>query len=205
MPLEPSAVGAAFAQHHPAADGGWIPAETFGHPAGKARAPVHGGHQSLRVDQLRLQLDDEQAARGWMPGEDIDDATLAIDREADLSAPLPGRSASEQAHERLVQIGVRRTCDALDVCALPAQPEVEAGAEGGGDGSRLEDRYARHSAALEPAHGLTPKSGAAGDIGLAKTLADAQDTQGVAQANVVHRPMMGVLSSPALCPCQRTA
>lgn len=99
MSLDAAAVRAALAQHYPGADRTWLPSKARRDLATKPNAPIHRGYQRLRVGQLGLELDDEQAAAGGVPGQDVDDASFAVDRETDLASPHPPSATSEEPHQ----------------------------------------------------------------------------------------------------------
>src|SRR3972149_3058400 len=92
-PLEASVhVRVRAAGAHPArlrGVGAWAPdpsrrAGRGGGGGGEPALAVKGAHDLLWIDDLRLQLDDQQRARGDMPGQDVNHAALPIDRTSSL-------------------------------------------------------------------------------------------------------------------------
>ena len=70
---------------------------------------VHGPDQVVHVDDVGLELDDEKCAATRVPGEDVDHAAFAIDRERDLGLDRPRRQVvAEHPRDLLVQRGVPR-------------------------------------------------------------------------------------------------
>ena len=88
----------------------------------QADTAMHRGHQLLRIDELRLELDDEQASGLRMPGQDVDHAALAVvarrSPQAATSSPAaqPGLRATDSC-----MVGVRGVQDAVEFRALPPQ------------------------------------------------------------------------------------
>ena len=121
-----------------------------------------------------------------MPGEDVDYAALTEDRVTDLSAPLPRASATEQASQRLVQVGMCRAGDSIELRALPPELKVERGTHRGRDGPNLMQGRSADAAALESAHRLSADPGSPGDIGLPQPLPDAKDAEGGTETDIVH-------------------
>lgn len=173
----------------------------------ESHSPAHHRREPLRVNQLRLEFDDEQRLTLRMPGEDVDDPALAIDREADFRSPRPAIGRREETNEGFVQIGVCRIQDPIHVGALPADPDIDSRAERRSHIAQHGQLRPGHSTTLDAAYQLATDAGAASHIGLAQVLTDADSADGVADANVVHAGMvangaslalLGALGTPAI-------
>ena len=99
-------VRAAFRHDHPRAYGKGIPAKPIGDLSGKSSSLVHRAEETAYLHDLGLELDHEEHPSPWMPGEDIDDPALAVDRERDLWLELPTVETTEQRRHRLVHRGM---------------------------------------------------------------------------------------------------
>jgi hypothetical protein len=195
---QPTLLGATAPDDDPGADCDRVPATLAGDDEPQAAPAVHRGDQLLGVRELGLELDDEQAPRLGMPRQDVDDASLAIVREGDLRQPGPPGELSKTSGHGLVQLRVCGVHEAIKVGALPAGPYVQPGPERGGDGSGGIERVASRRPALQPADELARDTSAARDVHLAEMLADADDAQGVADADVIHAGTMATVTSRRL-------
>jgi len=85
---------------------------------------------------------------------------------------------------------VSRAGDTIDVGALPPKPQVDRRAESSRDRSHHIDGGAAQTTSLEAAHCFSAEAGAAGNVGLAQVLADAEHAEGAAKPDIVHRRMV---------------
>ena len=98
-------------------------------------SPMHRGDEFLRVHELRLELDDEQAPRLRVPGEDVDDATLAVDRAKLTSGShVQPSSVPRSSRDGLMHVRMLRVQHPIEVGALPPQPDVDPDTQSAGDG-----------------------------------------------------------------------
>ena len=94
-----------------------------------AAFPVDGPDELVHVCDVRLQLDDEEGASTGMPGEDVDDAPLAVDRERDLGLGDPLRQLGHVPRDQLVESGMARVQQPIEVAGSPAGREIDANVE----------------------------------------------------------------------------
>lgn len=186
MTLQPAPAGAPIEDDDPGTDARGRPAELLGDARAEPDPPVHGRDQVLWINEDRLELDDQEAARLGVPGEDVDDPALAIDREADLRSPDPALDRSEVAHEGFVQVSMCFVRDSIDVAALPAQSDVSPDAECCGYAAEDVEGDATEASALEAADHLSRGTRTARDVCLSQALADSDDAKRVADADVIH-------------------
>jgi hypothetical protein len=170
----------------PCADRRRLPPELRGDPRSQANASAHALDETLRVDDGGLQLDDEQAPRLRVPGQDVDDASLTVDGEAHLRSPRPAHQGAEITSQFLVKACVRLVDDTIKVAAAPARPNVQADALRGGDGAARLERDASEPSVLKPTDDLALDPSPPCDVGLAKAGPDADDTDDRSDAHVVH-------------------
>jgi hypothetical protein len=83
---------------------------------------------------------------------------------------------------------VRLVEDAVKIAAAPACPDVQADAQGGGDGTARVERDAPEPSTLQPADDLAPDPGPSGDVGLAKASPSADDAKDCPDVRIVHVP-----------------
>ena len=86
---EPPALSAAPAHDDPAADRQRVPAMRLGDLGSEANATMHHRHEPLRIHELGLELDDQEAPTLRVPSEDVDDAALAVVGKSDFGEPYP--------------------------------------------------------------------------------------------------------------------
>ncbi len=86
-----------------------------------------------------------------MPGEDVDDAALAVDRERHLRREDPVRHClAEPARDRLVQHRVRPIEQPVEVATTPARDEIDPDLERCADGPQAVDGLRADLPALDP-------------------------------------------------------
>ena len=132
-------IRASVGDRDPARYGRGTPTTLPGDARREATLPVDAPHQLIDVDELGLQLDDEQAARGWMPCKTVDDPTLAVHREGDLRLEDPSRKGDEPDREGLMQRRVACVDEPPEVPAMPADRQVQSRVEGYCDRSNVVD------------------------------------------------------------------
>ncbi len=125
----PASVRRRVGDEDPTADRCRLPSALASDHAGDPTVSIDGRHQVLDVHDGRLELDDQERPAARMPGEDVDDATFAVDGERDLGAVHPSREPSEHPGDCLVQRGVAGTEQAVELASAPpgnhVNPDVE--------------------------------------------------------------------------------
>ncbi len=170
MRRERAAIRAVVGEDDPGRDRDRIPAPLSSDDSGQSPFPIDGPHQLVDVDELRLQLDDEQDPARRMPGEDVDDPALAIDREGHLGFCDPALERREHASHRFVHRSVAGVEHPAEVAALPANDSVEPGVERIRHPSDLTQRDGGQVAALDPPDDPTRDPRASGEIVLTPPL-----------------------------------
>jgi hypothetical protein len=160
---QPAAVRRALGHGNPGAHGDRLPAEVAHHLRREASVAIDRPDQTLHVDDLRLQLDDEQRPGRSQPGHDVDHPALAPDRERTLRDHLPpGRG--EGADDELVHRGVPGVQEAVELRAVPAQDDVEVRLQRHGNGLQLPHPNPGEVAALHGGDHGARHLRAAGDL-----------------------------------------
>ena len=132
----------------------------LGHPAEPGRdlccepaLPVDCADEVIDVDDVRLELDHEQGAMTGMPGQDVDDATLAVDRERRLRSERPSRQViPEHPGNQFMQLRMPGIEQSVQVAGTPSGDQIHPDIE---RSRHLADRLERqlvHVAALDPRH-----------------------------------------------------
>lgn len=96
-------IGPAVRDDHPGRNRHGIPTPVARDLSGQPPALIHLGHEEVHVNDVGLELDDDERPGAGMPGEDVDDAPLAVDRERHLWIEDPiGKVLGEPARDRFV-------------------------------------------------------------------------------------------------------
>ena len=136
----------------PLADGQRIPTAVPRDLGGETLLAVHRAEQLVDVGDGCLELDDEQRAGGLMPGEDVDDAALAVDREGHLRGEYPlGELVGEPPCDQLVQLGVPGVEQPIQVAGPPTGVDVDPDVERSGDAPDVVQAHRADVTALHPA------------------------------------------------------
>jgi hypothetical protein len=102
------------------------------------------------------------------------------------------------AYDRLVKVCMGCIDYPVEVAALPAQSDIHVRSERRRDGPKRSQRVPIDGPVFQAADRLPPDASASGDVGLAEAFADAYDTQGVADADVVHGAIVAIGTSRGL-------
>jgi len=95
----------------------------------------------VHVRPVGLEFDHQQGAPTRMPGEDVDDSALAVDREGDLRREDPcGQLVPERSRDGLVQRRVRAVQEAVEIAGAPAGHQVHPDVQGRRDRPNAVDR-----------------------------------------------------------------
>ena len=95
--------------------------------------PIESADRFLDVDKLRLELDDEQRASLRVPGEDVDPATLAVDRERHFRMDLPAGQQREQARDGVVHRRMASVEQSVGFASSPAPENIDPDVQGSAD------------------------------------------------------------------------
>ena len=96
-----------------------------------------------------LDFDDEQRARGSVPGKDVDRASLAVHRVGDLRTSLPA-SRLQDLHGSTHQRGMGLVHQPVELTTTPANDEKQFRIQRLCDLTDAPDRHCRYPTALQP-------------------------------------------------------
>lgn len=116
-------------------DGDRPPTELPHDPWAKPHLHVQPSEEVLNVADRGLDLDHEQGASGRLIGQQIIPAAIPVVVETDLGANLPPVAAKERC-ERLLEGGVMRVKQSIQLRASPMKVNEQLGAERLGDVSQ---------------------------------------------------------------------
>ena len=115
---EPSAIRSPIRDDDPCRHSQRLPAPSLCDLNAEPSPLIHPSNEFVDIDDVRLELDDQERSMPWMPGEDVDDPSLAEDRECDLRLERPfGKLAGEPPGNRLVKAGVSAADESIEVSA----------------------------------------------------------------------------------------
>ena len=77
-------VCAVLSKQHTSGDGRWLPPQALRDLGRQPALSIERPQQLAHVDNLSLDLDHQERPVGGMPGKQVDEPALAIDRERDL-------------------------------------------------------------------------------------------------------------------------
>ena len=197
MGMDRSAVALAAGDDDP--DGGslWVPSTFAGDASRQPSLPIDRPNEILHIHELGLELDDEQCSSRGMPGEDVDDAALAEDRERHLGSGDPLGQVAEEAGELLVHRAVTGVEESIELAAAPPGQEHDPDIEGGRRPPQRVEREAPDVTAFDPRDGRSMDPCPRGHVLLTERASDANGTHRAAESLIVHARIMS-LTAPAL-------
>ena len=122
-----------------------------------------------------------------MPGEQFDDAALAVDREGPLRDYNPARLPDDSDRDKFAQGRMTGADDAFEFARVGPRNDIQADAEFRGYGSERAERHPVGTAMLEARHERRGYSGQGSQIGLAQATPDPGRPQRETQPKVIHR------------------
>jgi hypothetical protein len=153
--------------------------------SGDPRLDVERSQRLLRINERRLDLDDEQHELNRVPRDQVDPSTVPVVVEADLTPDIPsiGRQTGGTVGAQLRVVGVE---EPIDLYSLPPDVPRQGQIDGASDRSGSSHRQASDLAALEQAaHPLTDSSSRCQVLEAPSTLV-ASRAHGHTQPPVIH-------------------
>src|SRR3954468_12536395 len=139
--LDPMSVGPTLAHDQPRGNGHRIPSSLAGDLRRETTLAVESPEQFVHVNEVRLELDDEECAPAGMPRQDVDHASLTVDRERHLRRKDPVRELGlEPPGDRLVERRMRPVEETVEIAAAPARDDSNLDIQRAGDRSDHVDR-----------------------------------------------------------------
>ena len=182
-----TSVRAPWGDDDPNPDGYWIPAVVLGDLPRDPTTDIHGRHQIVDVDDPRLQFDHEEDPRRRVPGNDINDASLAVCHKGDLGQREPSSDVPEPPEHGLVHQCVAAIYQSVQVGAAPAEHPLEPSIEDTCHSTHVAERNVIQAAGFDPHDDPTRDSCGHRDIRLSKPPAEPKGSECRADALVLHR------------------
>jgi hypothetical protein len=183
----PPSVRPRDANDQPRTHGSGGPAAICRDPDREPSLPVERADEFVHVDDGCLELDHNDRTCGRVPGEKVDDASLAVDRERDLPRCGPTRLASDPGRDPLAQCRMPGADDAFELATGRSRQELQADAKLRRDSAKGGQRHSIHVAVLQARHDGRRNAGLLRKIALAKTALDASSPERQTELKVVHR------------------
>ena len=184
-------IGARSRQDDPCGNGRRVPAAVTTHTPGQTPLAIHRAKQSIGVDELGLQLDDEEGASPRMPQDEVDDAPLPEDVERHLRHGRPRYGVtSQRTRDRLVQARVAERQHPVQFPAAPSRDPAEADLQGAADSPEEVGGIRPKVAALHQRDGLATHVGGVGEVLLAPSPSDPRHSDRRAESDVIHPTSM---------------
>jgi hypothetical protein len=122
-----------------------------------------------------------------VPGEDVDHAAFAVDRERDLGFDGPRRQVvAEHPGDLLVQRGVPGIEEPVEIARAPPRDQVDPDVEGGRDSSHNLEGEGVDVPSLDARDRRRGDAGRLSEVGLPPTAAYSNGPHGGAEALIVH-------------------
>ncbi len=143
--------------------------------------------QLVDVGDGGLQLDDKEGLGRFMPGEDVDHATLPVDREGHLRGEHPlGELGREPPRDQLVQLGVAGVEQPIQVAGAPPGIDVDPDVKRRRDSPDVVQSHRADVPTLHPAHAGLRHLGLAGELLLRPALPPPNRSQRRSDPLVFH-------------------
>jgi hypothetical protein len=149
---DPASVRSTGSDDHPDRHRSRIPPAFTRDRPGQTPAAVRRSNQVVDIDDVSLELDNQQGSPTRVPREDVDHASLAVDRVRDLGREDPvGHHVTEPARDELVEVRMAAVQHPVEVARSPARHQVHPDVEFAGN--LLDRRHAQRAnvAPLNPA------------------------------------------------------
>jgi hypothetical protein len=132
-----AAVRPASGNDDPERNGRWRtagrdPPALDGDADGQPTLTIGGADQLVDIGDVGLQFDHEQGTPTRVPGEDVDHAALAADRERNLGRGDPFRKVAKRPRDRLMKPRMPGVEKAIEVAGSPAAEDVDPDVQRGG-------------------------------------------------------------------------
>jgi hypothetical protein len=131
-----------------------------------------------------------------MPREDVDGASVSVDRERHFRDGRPGRKLPESAGDQLVHGRVPSAQESIELAALPPDDGVPPGTKRSGDAAQSVEGHRADLTLLDPSDRPPRRSRPNRELVLAPVPANSERPDGGANAVVVHQPIMALDHSP---------
>ena len=179
-------IGSRVCHHEPRAARACIPAPVSCQLTRQPKLAIQGAHRLVQIHELSFELDREHGPRRRMPRKDVDDPSLAVDRERDLGFEDPRTDRHQMPSHGLMHGGVARIQQAPKIAALPTNRRVKPRAKGVGHPSDPFDGNRPEVTAFDPADHLTRHGRPASHIALTPSPSNSNGAKGCPDLAIVH-------------------
>lgn len=190
MGTDPSPVGVVLRQDDPRRHARRVPTTRTSDLRREAPLPIDSRQQLLDIDELRLELDHEEHPTPRMPREDVDRASLSIDRERDLGLVRPPAVPFEMPCELIVHLGVTRGEQPVELATPPARSDVQQDPKDAADRAKGRESDPVQLSTLDPRHHRLRDVGSTRDVGLGQARPDTNHPECATDAEVIHPARM---------------
>ena len=137
MVRDAAAVRARLGHDQPGAHGSGVPTEIGRYLRRKATFPIERADEFVHVHDGRLEFDCHDRAGSIVPGEQIDDSSLAIDRERPLRDHDPAGLPGDPGRDNLCQRRMASAGDPVELGVGGSREHLEADPKLRGHGSEF--------------------------------------------------------------------
>ena len=203
---DPRPVRPPWRDDDPAGDGLRDPATLLDDLPGETSLPVEGADKLIDVRDVRLQLDDQQRATGGVPGDDVDDASLAVDREGHLRCQLPFREGvSEPGRDGVVERRVPGVEQSIEISCPPASEQVDPHIQRRGHAAQGDQRKRVEMASFDARDGRVRDAGTLRQVPLSPAALVPDDPDRRTKPAVVHARSLAIEAHLTLTGLDRRA
>ena len=139
---------------------------------------IEGPEELADVHDRGLELDHEDDPSGGVPRQEVDDPTLAVDRERDFGPNRPAATGSQATNDVLGEGGMAGVDRSIEVGAVRARLKLEPDIQGGGDAPDRPQRQAVEIAPLHPADDDVGRAGKPTEVDLPQRSSQSQRAEG---------------------------
>jgi hypothetical protein len=175
---------------HPNSDHPGVPPLFECDRAREPSPPIRCRHHVADVDDLCLQLDDQQCSKLGVPGEEVDDTSLAVDREGDFRPDDPAGHPVELRDHRVMHRCMRRVHEPIEVSGSPTGNDIDSNIE---RSTRIPQRVERERSdvpAFQPGDRRARHASCERQVRLAPAASKADGSYRRSEPDVVHRTRM---------------
>ncbi len=198
MCVEATSIRTAIGHDEPGRDRDRIPTSAQCNLCGHASFAIECSDQLVHVGDIGLELDDQHGTATWVPTQNVDDAAIRVDGERDLGDKGPRRKAvAEPPSHRLMQRGMPRIEQSIEIACAPARHQVHSDIERPGYRSNAIDRHWAGMTALQPRYDGLRHPAPRRQVGLPPATPLSHQPNHRPEPLIVHRPQCAHRRSPA--------
>jgi len=140
------------------------------------------------IDDLGLQLDEQERSHALVPGDDVDNAAVAVVRERDLRPKRPPRQTAEPAAHVFRECRMPGAHEPIELRVPGSRQQLGADLQRGGNPTDDRHHNVVERASLDPRDRPAGNAGGVGEVKLAPAAADPYGADDRPEPEVIHRP-----------------